>query len=64
MSLSVDDFSELFGSAAALISTGFYPTCLQYMEKSKKSEVVSYDLLVVFCSGWFCWIASRHQVKA
>ena len=37
MLLSVDDFSELFGSAAALISTRFYPTCLQYMEKSKNN---------------------------
>ena len=37
MPMSVDDFSELFGSAAALISTRVYPTCLQYMEKSKNN---------------------------
>ena len=56
--------SEVFGSAAALLSTGaFIPQVLKTWQ-SKKAEDVSYVLLVAFCSGCFCWIIYGYMTKA
>jgi len=56
--------SEIFGSAAAMLSTGaFIPQVLKTWQ-SKKAEDVSYVLLVAFCSGCFCWIIYGYMTKA
>ena len=56
--------SEVFGSAAAVLSTGaFIPQVLKTWQ-SKKAEDVSYVLLIAFCSGCFCWIIYGYMTKA
>ena len=56
--------SDVFGSAAAVLSTGaFIPQVLKTWQ-SKKAEDVSYVLLIAFCSGCFCWIIYGYMTKA
>ena len=56
--------SEVFGSAAAVLSTGaFIPQVLKTWQ-SKKAEDVSFVLLIAFCSGCFCWIIYGYMTKA
>ena len=56
--------SEVFGSAAAVLSTGaFIPQVLKTWQ-SQKAEDVSYVLLIAFCSGCFCWIIYGYMTKA
>ena len=56
--------SDVFGSAAAILSTGaFIPQVLKTWQ-SKKAEDVSYVLLIAFCSGCFCWIIYGYMTKA
>ena len=56
--------AEVFGSAAALLSTGaFIPQVLKTW-KTKKAEDVSFVLLVAFCSGCFCWVVYGYLIEA
>ena len=48
--------SEIFGFAAAFLSTvAFLPQVIKTWQ-IKKAEDVSYALLVTFSSGCFCWV--------
>ncbi|QNI54596.1 putative membrane protein [Synechococcus sp. BIOS-E4-1] len=56
--------SELFGFAAATLSTiAFLPQVIKTW-KSQSAKDVSYALLLTFSTGCLCWVIYGFQVEA
>lgn len=56
--------SELFGFAAAILSTvAFLPQVIKTWV-SKSAKDLSYVLLLTFSTGCFCWVVYGYQVDA
>ena len=56
--------SELFGFAAATLSTiAFLPQVLKTW-KTRSARDVSYALLLTFSTGCLCWVIYGYQVDA
>ena len=56
--------SEVFGFAAAVLSTiAFLPQVLKTWQ-TKKAEDVSYALLLTFSTGCLCWVIYGFQTNA
>ena len=60
----VMESSELFGFAAAILSTvAFLPQVIKTWV-SKSAKDLSYVLLLTFSTGCFCWVVYGYQVDA
>ena len=56
--------SEIFGFAAATLSTiAFLPQVIKTW-KTRSAKDVSYALLLTFSTGCFCWVIYGYQVDA
>ena len=56
--------SELFGFAAATLSTiAFLPQVIKTW-KTQSAKDVSYALLLTFSTGCLCWVIYGYQVEA
>ena len=56
--------TELFGSAAATLSTiAFLPQVIKTW-KTQSAKDVSYALLMTFSTGCLCWVIYGYQVNA
>ena len=56
--------SEIFGFAAATLSTiAFLPQVIKTW-KTQSAKDVSYALLLTFSTGCFCWVIYGYQVDA
>ena len=55
---------EMFGFAAATLSTVAFVPQVYKTWKSKSADDVSYALLLTFSTGCFCWVIYGYQVNA
>ena len=56
--------SEVFGFAAATLSTiAFLPQVVKTW-KTRSAKDVSYALLLIFSTGCLCWVIYGYQVEA